>query len=135
MVRMVKALSGLLVGSVAGIGACLAQATQPPPAEGLTRIDGGVFELRQGKSVDLTRNAVLLTVKAEQSERAIEKGQFMVLIAGQAQMVEPGRRIDLKRLRSIERDLKSKEQCFLDVVDFVSPKGALATAKFRLSCD
>lgn len=112
-----------------------AQATVPAPGEGLARIDGGVFELRQGRSVDLTKHAVLLTVKSEQSERGVERGQFTVLVGGQSYVVEAGKRIDLKRIRNIEREIKSRAQCILDVVEFVSPKGAPATAKFRLSCD
>lgn len=111
-----------------------AQATLPAPGAGLTRVDDGVFELRQGNSVDLTKHAILLTMRADQQPRALEKGQFAILIAGQQQVVSVGRRIDLKRQRSIERDLQSRDQCFLDVVSFIAPKGAPATATFRLSC-
>lgn len=119
---------------VATATAVLAQATLPVPGAGLKRVDDGVFELRQGASVDLTKHAILLTVKADQPERTVERGQFYVLIAGQQQQVAAGKRIDLKRMRGIEKELKSKDQCFLDVVSFVAPKGAPATATFRLSC-
>ena len=116
------------------VGTALAQATLPAPGAGLKRIDDGVFELRQGTSVDLTRHAILLTVKADQPARSVERGQFYVLIAGQQQQVAAGKRVDLKRMRGIDKELKSRDQCFLDVVSFVAPKGAPATATFRLSC-
>ncbi|MGE0698530.1 MAG: hypothetical protein AB7O57_05490 [Hyphomicrobiaceae bacterium] len=129
---VIGALVALLSGALAG--AAHAQATRPAPGAGLARIDDGVFELRQGSSVDLTRHAILLTVKAEQSPRSIERGQFSVLVAGQQVVTEPGRRIDLKRQRGLDRQLKELDHCILDVVGFVAPKGAPATATFRLSC-
>ena len=124
-----------VLASVAGLalsGSALAQATRPSAP--LNRVDDGVFELRQGASVDLTKHAILLTVRADQSERNTERGQFYVLIAGQQQQLAAGKRIDLKRMRGIDKDLKSRDHCFLDVVSFVAPKGAPATATFRLSC-
>lgn len=125
----------IVMVAIAALGAtALAQATLPAPGAGLKRVDDGVFELRQGTSVDLTKHAILLTVKADQPERTVERGQFYVLIAGQQQQVAAGKRIDLKRMRGIDKELKSKDQCFLDVVSFVAPKGAPATATFRLSC-
>ena len=130
--RLTAAL--VVMAGLASAGTALAQATLPGPGAGLTRVDDGVFELRQGSSVDLTKHAILLTVKAEQADRNLERGQFSVLIAGQQQLVEAGRRIDLKRQRGLDKDLKSKSQCFVDVVSFVAPKGAPATATFRLSC-
>jgi hypothetical protein len=114
--------------------AALAQATRPPPGEGLDRVDEGVFQLRQGKSVDLTKHAILLSLRAEQAERDTEKSQFYILIAGDSKRVKVGDRVDLRRVRRLERDLKSKDQCYLDIVDFVAPRGAPATATFRINC-
>jgi hypothetical protein len=128
-------LSLPVIFAFAGIpGAAMAQATRPSPGEGLTRVDEGVFQLRQGKSVDLTKHAILLTVRAEQSERDFERSQFYVMIAGNSTRAKVGDRIDLRRIRRLERDLKSKDQCYLDVVDFVAPRGAPATATFRINC-
>src|SRR5262245_46907782 len=76
-----------------------AQATIPAPGAGLSRVDDGVFELRQGASVDLTKHAILLTLRGDQSERSVERSLFYVMIAGQQHLVSPGKRIDLKRLR------------------------------------
>ncbi len=124
----------IILALAATPGEALAQATRPPPGEGLTRVDEGVFQLRQGKSVDLTKHTILLTLRAEQTERDTEKSQFYILIAGDSKRVKVGDRVDLRRVRRLERDLKSKDQCFLDVVDFVAPRGAPATATFRINC-
>lgn len=123
-----------LLAFAAAPGAAMAQATRPSPGEGLDRVDDGVFQLRQGKSVDLTKHAILLTLRAEQAERDTEKSQFYIMIAGDSKRVKVGDRVDLRRVRRLERDLKTKDQCFLDVVDFVAPRGAPATATFRINC-
>lgn len=133
MRRIAKGVTAIV--AIAAFGeVALAQATRPAPGAGLARIDDGVFELRQGNSVDLTKHAILLTVRPDQSDRLIERGLFYVMIAGQQQQLSAGKRVDLKRMRALERELKSTAQCFLDVVSFVAPKGAPATATFRLSC-
>lgn len=108
-----------------------------PVAEAkLTRVDDGVFELKHGQSKDLTDRKVLLTFLKHQGSGwpGDNATNFMISIAGRNDSVNAGTRIDLKQFRSTEKAFEDKAECFLDVVDFVAPRGAAANATFRLSC-
>ena len=108
-----------------------AGATPVPPAE-FYRVDEGVFALRPGMSIDLTDRKILLTFGTD--TRSFARGQFKVLINGKTELLNVGERVDLKRERSTQGAVADKAECFLDVVSFVTPKGAPATATFRLNC-
>lgn len=102
------------------------------PSTALKQVDGGVFELRGGQSVDLTDRKLLLSVEDEDGRDANRPHHFYVFVGGARRQVSPGTRIDLAQ--GDQRRRGSATPCFLDVVDYIAPKGAPATAKFRLSC-
>jgi len=106
-------------------------ATRVPTAE-FYRVDAGVFALRPGMSIDLTDRKILLTFTRD--TRQFSRGRFDVLLNGDKEATNAGERIDLKRERSTRDFVADKAQCFLDVLSFVAPKGAPATATFRLNC-
>ncbi len=96
----------------------------------LYRIEDGVFQLREGKTIDLTDRFLLL---------AFQQGKkcFEITLNGRRSCIEVGNRFDLKRKHASFRlgDLfQDKNRCFLDVVEISAPKGADATAIFRLHC-
>lgn len=130
----------ILCGAMAllACGPALAQApakTEPVGQAALQRIVGdGVFELKQGKSIDLTKKEWLLTFKGEQNRDSLERSQITIMIAGYQHSMTPGQRHDFKGYSSTQKDAKDKDKCFLDLVDVVAPKGAPATATFRFSC-
>ena len=102
------------------------------PSSALKRIDSGTFELRQGQAIDLTDRKVLFAVRSAQDPNPSPSRIFTVAINGFDRNVRPGERIDLKDvLQSVFAD---STFCGVDVLDYVAPKGAPATAKFRLIC-
>jgi hypothetical protein len=100
----------------------------------LYRVEEGVFELRGGKSIDLTDRQVLLTLMPPQDARANQPGRFLISLSGQRFMVTVGQRLDLKHYGTTRKVFADKDECYLDVIDFVAPKGAPATATFRINC-
>lgn len=104
------------------------------PAATLLRVDEGVFELRQGRSVDLTNKKVLFTFVVEQDRSNFERGRFRASIAGYTFEGHVGLRFNLKDNGYTRDYVKDKDTCFLDVVDLVAPKGAPATVTLRLHC-
>jgi hypothetical protein len=100
----------------------------------LYRVEEGVFELRAGKSIDLTDRQVLLTLMPMQDARVNQQGRFTIALSGQRYMVMIGQRVDLKHFGTTRKVFADKDECYLDVIDFVAPKGAPATATFRINC-
>lgn len=99
------------------------------PAALLMRVDEGVFELEVGKSIDLTERKVLLNISFRRAGECCE-----IRINGQLVRWTVGGRIDLKRENSTQSYFSDRDQCFLDVVDLLIPKGTTAKATFRLHC-
>lgn len=143
--RLRVAVTGLVV--LLGAGAALAQSKAPQVPVGEARqvpvgeaklmavVGDGVFELRQGKSVDLTKNQLLLTFRRDQNKQAVEdQGYIALTLAGIGFGLKPGDRLNLKSYNEIAKVLKDTDKCFLDLIDVVAPKGAPANATFRFSC-
>lgn len=125
-----KHMMGFLLTAVLCAGSLCAAEGQAK----LYRVDEGVFELRVGKSMDLTNRQVLLSIPVQQDDRMFAQGRFAIGLSGLRLTVVVGQRLDLKRYPNTKKALSDKDECFLDVLDFVAPKGAPGTATFRLSC-
>lgn len=96
----------------------------------LYRVEEGVFQLREGGVIDLTDRALLMAFRI--GRRCPE-----VLVNGNDACIEVGKRFDLKWRHApfhLDNLFSDKRRCFLDVVAITSPKGADATATFRLHC-
>jgi hypothetical protein len=129
--RRVVALAALAMGAAQLLVVPAGAAEEPAK---LYRVQEGVFDLRGGKSMDLTDRRVLLTLPAIQDSHLMEQGRFWISLNGQRSIVTVGARVDLKRQPQTRKTFDDKDECYLDVIDYVAPKGAPATATFRLSC-
>lgn len=131
---VLRAIVAVLLAGVLATGA-MAQPLPKGvrPSSALKQVDGGVFELRGGQSVDLTDRKLLLSVEDEDVRDQNRPHHFNVYVGGARRQVSPGTRIDLAHGDQRRRG-GNATPCFLDVVDYIAPKGAPATAKFRLSC-
>ena len=98
------------------------------PARLMAIIGDGVFEMRPGKSLDLTKSQILMTFVREWNEEVFLK------IAGTEHRMKVGDRLDLKHFGATTHQLQARDSCFLDLVEVVLPKGAPANATFRFSC-
>lgn len=102
------------------------------PAAELLRVDEGVFEMPIGGTIDLTDRRIFLSIRVP---RGYQQCCEIVLNGRQVMFGDVvGQRFDLKRVNSTWKHVEDKEQCFLDVVDVVTPKGAPGIATFRLHC-
>jgi len=108
------------------------------PAGKLMRVDEGVFDLKIGRTIDLTNRRMLLSIRYGR-----DKSSFHLTINGMTPQGNEvvgnynwsiGSRIDLKVMESTEEFVQDKNRCFLDIVDIVDPTGAPGTATFRLFC-
>lgn len=96
----------------------------------LYRVDDGVFQLREGNTIDITDRFLLLALRQENECLAI-------MLNGQKSCIEIGARYDLNSPSSPFRLgalFKDKKRCFLDIVQIEAPKGADALVTFRLHC-
>jgi len=101
------------------------------PAGKLMRVDEGVFDLKIGRTIDLTNRRMLLAI----TYRGREKECCDLILNGlRVSRWQVGSRIDLKEYRTTQEFVEDKNRCFLDVVDIVDPKGAPGMATFRLFC-
>lgn len=98
-------------------------------------VSDGIFELRQGQSVDLTKKEVLVTFTRQQVPAELEKGRIFLSIAGASRDLTVGNRFDLKTWSATQKAVSDKDKCFLDLIDVVAPKGAPPVATFRFSCN
>ena len=110
------------------------QQTAASSAQLMAVVGDGLIELKEGRSVDLTKNEVLLTMTRGQNKDALERGQVQFLISGQGAHMSVGQRLNLKDWGGLRQALKDKDKCFLDLIDVVAPKGAPAAATLRFSC-
>lgn len=128
-----RALAGFVVCAVF---ATAASAGQPKlveiPHGTLMRVDEGVFRIEIGKSIDLTDRKVLLNIKYVNKRDEIKCCN--ISLNGQSVQWAIGSRIDLKRERQTRDYFKDRNDCFLDIIDVLTPKGATGTATFRLHC-
>lgn len=96
----------------------------------LYRVDDGVFQLKEGKTIDVTDRFLLLAFR--HGKKCLE-----IVLNGRRSCIEVGKRFDLKGKHApfhLGELFQDKNQCFLDVVEIDAPKGADATATFRLHC-
>ena len=92
------------------------------------RVTEGVFALTIHKSIDLTNEKLLLSFQDGDSK---DGGALLLSIGGEKEVAQAGSRFDL---RKYSKRLASKDECFLDVVEYVVPKEGEPTATFRLNC-
>jgi hypothetical protein len=103
------------------------------PAAQLMRVDEGVFDVPVGGTIDLTDRKILLSVTSFTSGR--EKKCCTIMLNGdRITWRTVGHRFDLKQLSATRQSLYDKNQCFLDIVDVATPKGAPWLLTFRLHC-
>lgn len=96
-----------------------------------------MFEILVDGTIDLTDRRIFLSIRPYRDWATAPKKCCNLLLNGQNTSlgIDPvGKRFDLKQLRETQQFVADKEQCFLDVVDVVKPKGAPWIATFRLHC-
>ena len=106
----------------------------------MARVDEGVFELSEGKTIDLTDRKILLAVTANQNRAFVtEQNTINLMINGNwHKQARVGERIDIlsgAHTYSFKDSLKNISKCVLDVIDIAVPKGAPIAVKFRLDCN
>ncbi len=108
------------------------------PAGKLMRVDEGVFDLKIGRTIDLTNRRMLLSIRYGREQKCCRLTINGMTPQGNEVIGDYnwsiGSRIDLKEMESTEEFVQDKNRCFLDIVDIVDPKGAPGTATFRLFC-
>ena len=131
--RVCLGAAGLAAAAVSA--AAQSAKTEPAPAAKLEVVTGqGLFELRLGKSVDLTKNQWLLSFVGDNRPESLAEGRVNIKIAGAGWWMRTGDRLNLKTFNTTQKDAKDKDQCYLDLIEVVAPKGAPATATFRFHC-
>lgn len=111
------------------------------PAAKLMVVTEGVFDLSLGRSIDLTDKKLLLTFPRDQnwnSDAQFNMGRLLLTINGRTTCpsggscnIPVGRRIVLQ---DFSDKLGDRGECFLDVVELHTPKGAQPTVTLRLHC-
>jgi len=108
------------------------------PAGKLMRVDEGVFDLKIGRTIDLTNRRMLLSIRYGREQKCCRLTINGMTPQGGEVIGDYnwsiGSRIDLKVMESTEEFVQDKNRCFLDIVDIVDPTGAPGTATFRLFC-
>jgi hypothetical protein len=138
--RLVSVISVLFLCGAATAAAQRATLTPVPeaqrylvPAAQLMRVDEGVFEVPADTTIDLTDRKILLSVTTFLSGR--DKKCCNISFNGDRESWRAvGHRFDLKRIRGTKSYVEDKAECFLDVIDVATPKGAPWLATFRLHC-
>lgn len=116
---------------VVGITAASAQQSPPIPVGNakLFRVDEGVFEIEFGKPIDLTNRRILLWIGPNRD------GCCDLTLNGQRfSPWQTGSRLNLKDINSTKQHVADRDQCYLDIIEVVNPKGGKGTATFRLHC-
>jgi hypothetical protein len=98
------------------------------PAAELMRVDEGVFDLKFGGTIDLTNRRILLAVVP------FNRKCCAVTLNGESVSRNVGARINLKEVRATAQFVEDKNQCFLDITDFVEPQGSTPIYTFRFHC-
>lgn len=116
---------------VGGVTAASAQQSPRIPVGNakLFRVDEGVFEIELGKPIDLTNRRILLWIGPDRDQL------FNLTLNGQR--ISPwqiGSRLNLKDINSTKQHVADRDQCYLDIIEVVNPKGGKGTATFRLHC-
>lgn len=128
----------VLVGVMATFNTSVLNAQSSAGASKHQYVTEGLFDLKWGKSFDLTDRKVLMTFDSRgdnNSVAAIEKFKSInVLINGFQISFHPGKRLDLKRDRATGAVFADMAECYLDLIDITVPKGTGPTAHFRLNC-
>lgn len=133
LLRVCMVAAGLAVATIAA--EAQTARTEPAPAAKLEVVTGqGLFELRLGKSVDLTKNQWLLSFVGDNRPESLADGRANIKIAGAGWWMRTGDRLNLKTFNTTQKDAKDKDQCYLDLIEVVAPKGAPAVATFRFHC-
>lgn len=102
----------------------------------LHRVEGGVFQIQAGKSMDMTEHKVLLTFRSLYGQkRNAEEKKILIAINGHTDIIMPGKRINLLKHKKTAASLEGYTECFVDYVGLITPKGVLAKATFRLHCE
>lgn len=103
----------------------------------LYRVDGGLFDLYRGQSIDLTDRKVLLTITLDQQTNLAEAKQLLLSINGIRISLVPGQRFDFKSgsYSSLAKIFSDKTACYIDLIDVAVPKGAQPVATFRFECE
>lgn len=122
----------------------LTQLVSPVQAQKIIPVDDGkfyqvkegVFQIKERQAVDLTDRHLLFTFR--RSGRECRKEQCIVCVLnGNSTACDIGKRFDLKWANApfyLKGTFADRRECVLDVVNFKKPKGAPATAVFRIRC-
>ncbi len=102
----------------------------------LHRVEGGVFQVQVGKSMDMTERKILLTFRELYGhKRNADEKKILITINGDSEIVRPGKRINLLKHKIASKSLEGYSDCFVDYVGLITPKGVPAKATFRLHCE
>lgn len=107
---------------------------QKAAPEGLKVVKNGVFTLKVGESVDVTDRGVLLSLRRISTDSSDNVRGVIFTINGSGGSYSVGVRRNLKTERSTRGIFKDLSSCTVDLVSAAAPKGAPASATFRLAC-
>ena len=98
----------------------------------LHRAVAGVFQLDQGKSMDLTEQKVLLSFRRVYD---VDRKAITISINGRSDTIDLGKRIDFLKHNETKQFMEGYTSCFLDYTGLITPKGVPPKATFRVHCE
>jgi len=113
------------------------------PTATLYRVDEGIFDIREGQTLDLTDRKILMAFRvisnAYERESFVERKQVRIYFSGAGRTLDntfnQGQRLDLKNNTNYYPKLfADKAECYLDLIDTAAPKGGTLVATFRFVC-
>lgn len=98
----------------------------------LHRAVAGVFQLDQGKSMDLTEQKILLSFREVYNDKS---KRLLISINGRSDTINLGERINFLKHNETKKYMEGYTSCFLDYTGLITPKGVPAKATFRVHCE
>lgn len=98
----------------------------------LHRAVAGVFQLDQGKSMDLTEQKILLSFREVYNDKT---KRLLISINGRSDTINLGERINFLKHSETKQYMEGYTSCFLDYTGLITPKGVPAKATFRVHCE
>ena len=132
-----------LAMSIAATASATAQQQAPKQKSGtptatLYRVDGGMFDMREGDIIDLTDRKILLKL-IPMDRNDLEKSKRIKLQVTGSGSRQPaltvGDRLDLHKTDAASELLKDKKVCYLDLIGLTVPKAVPYIATFRFVCE
>lgn len=132
--------SAIILCAMSGLHGAFAQTSSASPDKpavmlksgtpaSIAMVQHGIFEMSPGDTTDLTDERLFFVLQKIMHPEDKLSSLIIYTINGVGFNAKLGSRINLKESFKINR-----RECFIDVVDILSPDGGKSIAKFRMYC-